>query len=262
MKVSVILCIIFNKNRNLFDIYMLTLEEFYKNYENNNIYEANGEPFDVNYNDSGITKVIKKFLNWFLGSTEKDFYDPYNVNWNSDGTKAKLKELKLDGKKLDISFKEIATADEFKAAVNKANCFLNLKKVFDDKTAVKKLKNYKFAGVHCTVEDICDDLPIIYLAYKYEKANINIALIESIEAYSEYLQMKDFISKLKSFLKKQMIKDNFEAKTYSLKVIRLSEKAGWSFENLLQHMAQDKSFTRDTDNETDKSLERIYMSKI
>ena len=206
--------------------------------------------------------MIKKFLNWFLGSTEKKSYNPYDDDWNSDGTEEKIKELKLDGAKMDLKFNEIPDILEFKAAINKANCFLNLKKIFNDKVVIKKWKNYKFASVNATIDDVCNDLPIIFFAYKFDKEKINIGIIEAVYSYSQSLQMKDFISKLKAFLKKMAKQDKFESKEYSVRIVKLSPKAGWSFEKLLEYMVNDKNFVRDSDAEDNKDLERIYKSPL
>lgn len=239
---------------------MLTLEEFYANYVKNNVNES--EMFNVNYDDSGITKIIKKFLNWFLGSTEKEIYNPYSNNWNEDGTRAKLKEVKNDGEKIDMSFEEIPNIEDFRAAINKANGFLNLKQLFYNKSSIRKFKDYKFGAVHCDVKSVCDSLPIIYFMYKYEKEYVKVTGIEAINSYGDSLVMKDFTSKLKSFLKKQVKTDGASANMFLIKFIRLNSKASWSFEKLLEYAANDKAYTRNHDLEQDKDLERIYTGKL
>ena len=198
---------------------MLSLEEYCNSCEQK-INE--GEKFEVRYDDSGITKVIKKFLNWFLGSTEKSTYDPYNIEkYNNDGTEAKIKDAKLDGVKADIEIKEIPNFDEFKSIVNKTQHLLNIKNIIDENSNKKEFRNLlkacKFAAVHMTLDGVCQDLPCVVFAYKFTKKTI--------------------------------------------KVIRIHTKSAWSFGKLLDYMVQDKTFKR-VASKGDKDVERVYVNQL
>ncbi len=248
---------------------MLTLEEFYKNYVPKEgevseiIDEAKDDVFDINYNDGAVAKLFKRFFNWFLGSSEKAAWDPYNSNWNKDGTEEKLKELKQDGVKADIEIKEIGSYEEFKAGVNKAVEFLNIKKAFEEKGVVSKWKEHKFGCIQATVDGMIKDTVIVMFAYKYKKDIVSIDIIEGLEPYAGNILIKDLLNKIKAFLKKQMKRDKVDAKSYSIRIVKLSKYAGWSYPKLLEFMANNKSdFKRLEKEEADKELERIFVAKL
>lgn len=244
---------------------MLSLEEYCNSCEQK-INE--GEKFEVRYDDSGITKVIKKFLNWFLGSTEKSTYDPYNIEkYNNDGTEAKIKDAKSDGAKADIEIKEIPNFDEFKSIVNKTQHLLNIKNIIDENSNKKEFRNLlkacKFAAVHMTLDGVCQDLPCVVFAYKFTKktSSADIVLIEAIRSYEEAIYVKAFLTKLKAFLKKIAKREKEEPKDYSIKVIRIHTKSAWSFGKLLDYMVQDKTFKR-VASKGDKDVERVYVNQL
>lgn len=249
---------------------MLTLEEFYKNYvpKEGEVSEItnearDGDVFDVNYNDGAVTKLVKRFFNWFLGSSEKSTWDPYGSNWSKDGAEEKLKELKSDGVKSDIELKEIGTYEEFKAGVNKAVEFLNIKQAFEEKGLVSKWKEHKFGCVQVTIPEMIQDTVVVMFAYKYKKDRVSIDIIEGLEPYAGSLIMKEFLTKLKAFLKKQMKRDKVDVSYYSIRIVKFNKHTNWSYPKLLEFMVNDKSnFNRFEKEETDKQLERIFVSKL
>lgn len=248
---------------------MLTLEEYYNNYENHQINER--EAFDINYGDSGITKVIKKFLNWFLGSTEKKSYDPFDSDhFDSDKTETAVSNAILDGETSELEFKAIDDFDNFRAAVEKSPCFLNIRKDFDDKVMVKNYLKYKYASCNITLNGVCKDKPCIFFVYKVDKDTIKIHMIEVISSFEKAIEIKKFVVDLRKFLKKQIAKDNKNSENpketklekISIRLVKLHAKAGWSFEKLIKYMNENKGdFEFDNSGAKDKNVERIYITK-
>ncbi len=60
-----------------------------------------------------------------------------------------------------------------------------------------------------------------------------------------------------------MKRDKVDAKSYSIRIVKLSKYAGWSYPKLLEFMANNKSdFKRLEKEEADKELERIFVAKL
>lgn len=244
---------------------MINLEEYY-NKKCEQISESE-DKFEINYNDSGIMKLIKHFLNWFSGSSEKKAYDPYDKEYNQDGTEAKLKELKDEGiVAKNLKIKEIGEFSNAIAAINnnEGQAYPIFYKYIKDKNEQKRYKNCSFAYICCDIKGICAKKPIILFAFVIDKSMFKIELIEIVSKFEESIKAKEIYNLIREFVIKKAKELDTEIKNISIRVARTSVKkdADFSFNDLLKFMGNTSKFERDGNHEADNDTDRIYVISI
>ena len=219
---------------------MKNLETFIDEYEDQNLvhesYSSEESVLDDKYTDSGLAKLIKKFLRWFTGKTTDRRYDPYGKEYDEDALEAAIdSSYKEHGKNSVKLNAEEVDKEKFLAMLNeKKNLFKYLRQdIEEDKNRkVKKYTDFSINAIKVAIKDVSDGgIYGIYILFKkgQDKSKVfeilNVENIDKITANNKYIT-NQVISILKATAKK------YEAKKVSLRMTKIDKL--WSYESLYE----------------------------
>lgn len=228
---------------------MKNLETFINEYENQNqvheSYNSEESVLDDKYNDSGLTKLVKKFLRWFTGKTKDKRYDPYRKEYDEDVLDAAIDSSYKEYGKNSVKLKaEEVDKEKFLAMLTEnKNLFKYLRQdIEEDKNRkAKKYTDFSVNAIKVAIKDVSDDgLYAIYVLFKKGQDNsktfeiLNIENIDKITANNKYITQQ-VMSILKATAKK------YEAKKVSIRMTKIDKI--WSYEALYEECKKSDDWT-------------------